>query len=80
MSIADSCGIPRLRWYAGRGVAQGAMSLMTLSAPPHLGFQFVELDYQRGICGQLRENNHSAPRELFTQEIEAVERWLRALD
>jgi hypothetical protein len=81
MSIVDSTGLKRIYWYAGHGIAQFHWDApaLELKAPPDLGFPFVELDYESGICAQVRQTPANATREMTAFEITACQEYLRRL-
>jgi hypothetical protein len=79
VSIADALPL-RLKWYAGRGLAIGNGAMMTLSCPPYLGFDFVEIDYAPGLCELVRSRACEPVRDMWTDEAAACARFLRALE
>jgi hypothetical protein len=81
MSIADSMGLRRIYWYAGHGIAQNHWDqpAMELTAPPELGFPFYELDFEVGICAEIRQTAGDKRREMYPAEITACNEWLRRL-
>jgi hypothetical protein len=81
MSIIDSLSMPRLYFYRGHGVAQYAFDkpAIELKVPPDLGFAFVEIDYERGICAQLRATAHDQIRDMTQAESDACLAYLKAL-
>jgi len=54
--------------------------MMTLSAPPHLTFEFVEIDFAPGCCALVRQNIGSALRDMYGNEIAECRRFLAALE
>jgi hypothetical protein len=81
MSIVDSTGLQRIYWYAGRGIAQFKWDApaIELKAPPDLGFTFSELDYESGICAQIRPSPKEPTRDMQPHEMTACQEYLRRL-
>ena len=79
MSIIDNLP-PRLYWDGRKGLAVGTGSMMTLAVPPHLGVEFVELDYAPAVAVRLiRRAQGAALADMAGDEIAACRRFLGAL-
>lgn len=79
MSLVDHLPL-RLRWDGRRGMARSRDVVMSLAAPPPLGFRFVEIDYAPGACEMVRREPWAALDDLRPHEIEACRAYLAALD
>lgn len=81
MSIVDSTGLKRIYWYAGHGIAQFNRNspALQLKVPPDLGFPFAEIDYEPGICAQIRPKPTEPTREMTGDEISACDKFLTRL-
>lgn len=79
MSLLDQLPT-RLWWRAGRGLAKGNGAMMSLSVPPYLTFEFVEIDFAPGVCALVRPADSSPMREMFADEMAECRRFLAALD
>lgn len=81
VSITESCCMPRLYFYRGRGVAQYAFDkpAVELTTAPDLGFAFVEVDFEPLVCRQLRPSASEPVRDMTPTEIAACLAYLKAL-
>ena len=70
----------RLRWQGRRGIASGSGAMMTLGAPPPLGFDFAEIDYAPGICALIRRHSWEPLTDMLPSEIAQCRMYLAALD
>jgi hypothetical protein len=69
-----------LRWDGRRGIAKARDVVMTLCAPPPLGFRFVEIDFAPGACTLVRRRAWDALDDLLPSEIAACRAFLSAMD
>lgn len=82
MSISDACGLRRIYFYAGRGVAQAVWDrpAMELKVAPDLGFPFVEIDYEPAAkCFQVRRKERGELVEMTAAERKACSEFLDKL-
>lgn len=79
MSLTDHLPL-RLRWDGRKGLAKARDVVMTLCAPPTLGFSFAELDFAPGACEMVRRRPWDALDDLRPEEIRACRAFLAALD
>ena len=70
----------RLRWQGRRGIASGSGAMMTLGAPPPLGFHFAEIDYAPGICALVRRQPCGPLEDMLPGEIAECRMYLATLD
>ncbi len=78
----DACGLRRIYFYRGHGVAQSRWDgpIVHLEAAPDLGFPFVELDFEPSLqVFQVRPTNQDSLRDMVAQERAACVEYLDGL-
>lgn len=78
MSIRDHLPI-RLWWAGGKGLAISNGAMMTLRCPPHIGFEYAEIDYAPGACALVRRAAFDRLDDMTPDEIAACMLYLAEL-
>jgi hypothetical protein len=79
--MSDNFYRRRLRYQVGKGgIAKSESVIMSLTQPPQLGFNYVELDYAPKVCALLRPRHVDPVRDMTAEEQRVCEVFLRRVE